>query len=77
MLEETGFIAYKEGTREIDWSKTRAVNVGLVHIFINLKGREPNGIVNPTDYESTQQEIIAALHTYQDEKLIDTPFPWP
>ena len=38
VLEETGFIGYKGGTQEIDWSKTRAVNVGLVHIFINLKG---------------------------------------
>ena len=74
VLEETGFITYKEGTREIDCSKTRAVNVGLVHIFINLKGREPDGIVNLTDYESTQQEIIAALHTYQDRETGRYPF---
>ena len=74
VLEETGFIVYKEGTRQIDWAKTRAVNVGLVHIFINLKGREPNGIVNPSDYESTQQEIIAALHTYQDRETGRYPF---
>ena len=77
VLEEAGFIVYKEGAgnrREIDWSKTRAVNVGLVHIFINLKGREPDGIVEQEDYEATQQEIIAALHTYQDPKTGQYPF---
>jgi len=74
VLEEAGFIVYKEGKREIDWSKTRAVNVGLVHIFINLKGREPNGIVEPEDYEATQRDIIAALHAYQAPKTGRYPF---
>ena len=77
VLEEAGFIVYKESTggkRKIDWSKTRAVNVGLVHIFINLKGREPDGIVEPEDYEATQRDIIAALHTYQDPKTGQYPF---
>lgn len=77
VLEETGFLVYKtgpEGERAIDWTKTRAVNVGLVHIFINLKGREPEGIVDPADYEQTQLEIIAALHTYQDRATGRYPF---
>ena len=74
VLEEAGFIVYKEGTREIDWSKTRAVDVGLVHIFINLKGREPEGIVDPADYEATQREIIAALHAYKDLETGRHPF---
>ncbi len=74
VLEEAGFIVYKEGTREIDWSKTRAVNVGLVHIFINLKGREPDGMVDSADYEATQQELIAALHAYQDSETGRHPF---
>jgi predicted AlkP superfamily phosphohydrolase/phosphomutase len=80
VLEETGFLVYKPGTvsetgkREIDWSRTRAADVGLVHIFINLEGREPSGIVDPADYEKTQQEIIAALHTYQDPATGEYPF---
>ncbi|MCZ6677357.1 MAG: alkaline phosphatase family protein [Candidatus Poribacteria bacterium] len=74
VLEESGFIVYKAGTREIDWSKTRAVNVGLVHVFINLKGREPNGIVDPADYEATQRELIAALHAYKDPETGRHPF---
>ena len=73
VLEETGFIVRTENG-EIDWTKTRAVNVGLVHIFINLAGREPNGIVAPEAYEATQREIIAALHAYQDAETGRHPF---
>lgn len=77
VLEETGFLVYEErsnGAPEVDWSRTRAVNVGLVHIFINLKGREPDGIVKPADYKETQLELIAALHTYQDRTTGRYPF---
>lgn len=77
VLEKTGFLVYEEseeGERQIDWTQTRAVNVGLVHIFINLAGREPNGIVPPEEYEKTQLEIIAALNGYQDEESGRHPF---
>ncbi len=73
VLEEAGFIV-RQDNGEIDWSKTRALNVGLVHIFINLAGREPNGIVAAADYEETQREIIDALHTYRDEETGRHPF---
>lgn len=73
VLEETGFIV-RDTDNAIDWTKTRAVNVGLVHIFINLAGREPNGIVAAEDYEATQREIIAALHAYKDVETGRHPF---
>ncbi len=77
VLEETGFLVHKEGPngeQEIDWSKTRAANVGLVHIFINLEGREPTGIVPAAAYKETQLEIIAALHAYKDPETGRHPF---
>ncbi len=73
VLEETGFIVRLENGK-IDWTKTRALNVGLVHIFINLEGREPNGIVSAENYEATQREIIAALHAYRDMETGRHPF---
>ena len=73
VLEETGFIV-RDANGKIDWTQTRAVNVGLVHIFINLAGREPDGIVPSEAYEETQRELIAALHTYKDEKTGRHPF---
>ena len=77
VLEETGFLVYKEGEggeREIDWTKTLAADVGLVHIFVNLKGREPTGIVEPDDYEQIRLDIIEALHTYREEETGRCPF---
>ncbi len=77
VLEETGFLVYKtgaEGKREIDWTQTRAANVGVMHVFINLKGREPDGIVEPADYRDTQLEIIAALQSYQEKSTGRHPF---
>lgn len=73
VLEETGFIV-RNRDQSIDWTRTRAVNVGLVHIFINLAGREPNGIVSDEDYETTQLEIINALHAYTDKETGKHPF---
>ena len=37
-----------------------------LYVYINLKGRDPEGIVDPKDYEKVQQEIIDALLTYVD-----------
>ena len=77
VLEEAGFLVYKEdgeGKRTVDWSRTRAAPVGLVHVFINLEGREPTGIVSPADYKETQLEIIAALHAYTDAATGRHPF---
>lgn len=73
VLEETGFLI-RNDNNTIDWSRTRALNVGLVHIFINLAGREPNGIVPQAEYEETQREIIAALHAYKDAETGRHPF---
>ena len=47
----------------IDWEKTKChpLEPCHAHIFINLKGRDPHGIVEPEDYERVQEEIINAL----------------
>lgn len=75
VLAETGFLVYKsDSPHEVDWSRTRAFHVGLVHIFLNLRGREPDGIVDPADYATTQREIIAALHTYKEPTSGQYPF---
>jgi predicted AlkP superfamily phosphohydrolase/phosphomutase len=70
VLEQAGFVAYTTdpatGKRTIDLSRTTALGIGLVHVFLNLQGREPNGIVAPADYERTQQAVIDALLAYRD-----------
>jgi predicted AlkP superfamily phosphohydrolase/phosphomutase len=76
VLEEAGLLVYKGSgrTKGIDLSRSRAVPVGLVHIFINLKGREPNGIVEADDYEATRREVIAALMEHRDPETGRHPF---
>ena len=37
-----------------------------LYVYVNLKGRDPEGIVDPADYASVQQQIIDALITYVD-----------
>ena len=38
--------------------------MGSCYVNVNLKGREPCGIVEPEDYEKVVKEIIVALHDY-------------
>ena len=75
-LEEAGLLVYNEenGRRTVDWSRTRAAPVGLVHVFVNLQGREPTGTVPVSKYEETQLEIIDALHAYTDPETGRHPF---
>jgi predicted AlkP superfamily phosphohydrolase/phosphomutase len=52
----------------IDWSQTKAYSFGYYgQIFINLKGREPQGIVEPgTGYEAVREAIAQQLLTLVD-----------
>lgn len=51
---------------EPDWSETKAIPVGECYIYVNLKGRDPDGAVDPEDYEQARDEIIRALYDYAD-----------
>ena len=51
----------------IDWSKTRAWSEELNYfpsIRVNLKGREPQGQVDPADYAAFVRELCAALERW-------------
>lgn len=71
VMEELGFTVLKRDEngnrlREIDWTKTRAVITRGGQIYINLKGREEHGIVDPADKYALEDEIITALYNYRD-----------
>jgi predicted AlkP superfamily phosphohydrolase/phosphomutase len=48
---------------DIDWTHTKAWGWGgyYARIFFNIKGREPNGIIDPKDYERIRNELTAKL----------------
>jgi uncharacterized repeat protein (TIGR01451 family) len=50
-----------------DTTKVRAVSSGpAVNIYINVKGREPNGTVEPSNYVAIQQKIANLLQNFKD-----------
>src|SRR5438105_12603563 len=54
---------------KVDWSRTTAWGDGgyYARIFLNVAGREPNGIIAPKDYEKVREELIAGLKSIPDE----------
>ncbi len=67
-LAEQGYLEFEREPREvvnldraeINWDKTIAWGWGgyYARVFINLEGREPNGIVKREDYEDVRQQLI-------------------
>lgn len=58
----------------VDWSKTRAYAMGLGDLYINLKGREAHGIVNPgPEYDQLKKELEAKLVQIVDPKTGEHP----
>lgn len=67
-LEENGYLKVNNGRRDekhlsaIDWSQTRAFALGLAGIYLNLKGREAQGIVgHGEEAETLRDEITLKL----------------
>ncbi len=50
----------------VDWEKTRAYSLGLGKIYLNIKDREPKGIVPDSEAEALEREIAAKLEADLD-----------
>lgn len=76
IMEELGYTVLKrdengQELREIDYTKTKAVANRGNHIHLNLKGRNPHGIVDPEDKYALEAQIISDLYNYrQDGKRV-------
>jgi predicted AlkP superfamily phosphohydrolase/phosphomutase len=57
----------------VDWSKTKAYSIGLGKIYLNVKGREPEGIVTESELEALKTEMITKLKKLRDPKRGDKP----
>ena len=55
---------------DIDWPRTKAWGLGgyYCRLFLNVKGREKQGAIEPEDYEKTRDEIAERLRAIVDEK---------
>ena len=50
----------------VDWSRSRAYALGLNGLFINVAGRESQGIVDPADVPALKDEIAGKLTGWTD-----------
>jgi predicted AlkP superfamily phosphohydrolase/phosphomutase len=78
-LYEQGLIKLKTdpASRKItvDWSKTQAFAQGMVSVYVNLKGREPSGSVEPgKEYEDLVERLIELLYDVKDPQNGRRPF---
>ena len=55
--------------KDVDWSSTRAYAIGFGAIYINQRGREGKGIVEPgSETENLKAEIAARMRGWIDDK---------
>jgi predicted AlkP superfamily phosphohydrolase/phosphomutase len=70
-LAKEGYLRFRDAVTEptpiaqapIDWSRTVAWGDGGYYgrLFLNVKGREPNGVVEPARYEEVRDELAGRL----------------
>ena len=73
IMKELGYTVLKTDENgneidEIDWSKTRAIQTRANSIYLNLKGRDRHGIVDPADKYELEEQIITDLYGYKDKR---------
>jgi predicted AlkP superfamily phosphohydrolase/phosphomutase len=74
-LQANGYLKLKEGAdgstewlRDVDWSETRAYALGLTGLFLNLRGREGAGVVEPGEEAARlKAELVEKLRALRDE----------
>ncbi|MEA3403198.1 MAG: alkaline phosphatase family protein [Armatimonadota bacterium] len=71
-LHDEGYLAVDE-EGAIDWPKTRAYAMGLAGIYINLAGREAEGIVQPEAAQALKEELAERLMAAEDPETGETP----
>ncbi|MEK6239310.1 MAG: alkaline phosphatase family protein, partial [Planctomycetales bacterium] len=77
-LVDEGLLVLKQNPSEptpwnqlqVDWEKTKAWGAGgyYARIFINVKGREPTGVIEQNDYEKFRDELKAKLEATVDDR---------
>ncbi len=73
-LEQNGYLRLlpdgrgKKYLAGVDWTKTRAFGLGLAGIWLNVKGREAQGIVESVHADALRDELCAKLTGLRDDE---------
>jgi predicted AlkP superfamily phosphohydrolase/phosphomutase len=73
-LRDAGYLVLVDPNRRddpglfgnVDWTRTRAYALGLNGLYLNVKGRERDGIVTPTARDTLLDEITGKLLAFHD-----------
>jgi hypothetical protein len=75
-LYENGYVALKDPSnvgnrdtlfRNVSWRRTRAFGLGINGLYVNLRGREAQGVVKPgAEYEELIADLTSGLLAYRD-----------
>ena len=68
-LRENGYLYPADATSimsDVDWKQTRAFGLGINGLYLNLKGREKYGIVDPQEKDKLLDELIEKLEAVRD-----------
>jgi len=77
-LNANGYLALKpeatgeaEWLRDVDWSRTRAYAIGLGGLYLNIRGREAQGVVAREEAAALKQELVGRITGLRDEERGD------
>ncbi len=72
-LRDQGYLVMKDDKRtgylltgDVDWSKTRAYGMGFNGLYLNLEGREAEGIVTADEAAPLIRELVRGLEGWVD-----------
>ena len=75
ILIDAGLMTVDSETGRVIWEKTRAVPQRACFVYVNVKGRDPDGIVEPgEEYEDVRDRIIEAFYDYVEPVTGKRPF---
>jgi predicted AlkP superfamily phosphohydrolase/phosphomutase len=65
ILVDAGLMEIDTESGQVVWERTKAVPQRACYVYVNLRGRDPDGIVEPgREYEAVRDCVIDALHDY-------------
>ncbi len=69
-LRDNGYLGPPDCTSVLanaDWSKSRAFGLGINGLYLNLKGRECYGVVEPDEKDQLLDELVLKLEAVRDK----------
>lgn len=68
-----GRFSSKEFFQDVDWSETKAYALGTGQVYLNIEGRERDGIVPAEEAATVAVEIARAMKSFRDPETGEIP----